>query len=299
MVEKVSTPQPGDTWMLNAGGTSLAATRTGFGAPIVCLHAIGHGAGDFARLPVQLGGQYQVIAIDWPGHGASLPDAMPPTAGRYAELLDGVMDALEASLGISSAYLLGNSIGGTAAIRFAAERPDRVRGLVLCNPGGLQPVKFLARFVCRWMAAFFARGIRGDARFASQFRRYYERDVLSAPEAAWRREEIIATAEQIAPLLTLAWEGFARKDSDLRHLGPKITCPVLFAWAKGDRYIAWSRSKRAARAFPNHQVRLFDGGHAAFLEDPAAFAATLKEFIEASSDTAATISKTSHRRSAG
>ena len=286
MKETASTNEPGDTLMLDAGGTSLAATRTGSGPPIVCLHAIGHGARDFVRLPAQLGGQYQVIAIDWPGHGASPPDAKPPTARRYAELLGGVMDALEASLGVSSAYLLGNSIGGTAAMRFTAEHPDRVRGLILCNPGGLQRVNFLARFICRWMASFFIRSVRGDARFASQFRRYYERDVLSAPEASWRREEIIATAEQVAPLLALAWEGFARKDSDLRHLAPKITCPVLFAWARRDRYIAWSRSKRAARAFPNHQVQLFDGGHAAFLEDPAAFAATLKQFIDASADKA-------------
>jgi pimeloyl-ACP methyl ester carboxylesterase len=57
----------------------------------------------------------------------------------------------------------------------------------------------------------------------------------------------------------------------LRHLAPEVTCPILFAWAKGDRYIAWSRSKRAALKFPNRQVRFFDGGHSAFLEAPSAF----------------------------
>lgn len=284
MVEKPSTPKQGDAWTLEVGGTQLAATRTGSGTPIICLHAIGHSARDFMHLPAQLGGRCQIIAIDWPGHGASPLEAKPPSTERYCELLGGITDRMKTSLGISSAYILGCSIGGTAAIRFAAEHPDRVRGLILCNPGGLQPVNFVARFVCRRMAAFFARGVGGDPRFASQFRRYYERDVLSAPEAAWRREEIIASAGQIAPLLAQAWAGFARKESDLRHLGPTILCPVLFAWTKGDRYVAWSRSKRAARAFPNHQVRLFNGGHAAFLEDSAAFAAALKEFIEASSE---------------
>ena len=296
MVERPSTPEPGDAWMLETGGTRLAATRAGFGPPVLCLHAIGHGARDFVHLAAQLDGQYQIIALDWPGHGASPPDARPPSVERYAELLNGVTDRLKTSLGISPAYILGSSIGGAAAIRFAAEHPDRVLGLILCNPGGLQPVNFLARFVCGRMAAFFARGVRGDARFAAQFRRYYERDVLSGPEAAWRRDEIIATAEQIAPLLEQAWAGFARTEADLRHLGPKIACPVLFAWTKGDRYVAWSRSRRAALRFPNHQVRLFNGGHAAFLEDPAAFAAALKQFIGASSGQATTSSKISGLR---
>ena len=282
MVEKASTPEAGDTWMLDAAGIRLAVTRTGHGIPIICLHAIGHGARDFVNLSARLGGQYQIIALDWPGHGASPPEEKPPSAGRYAELLDGVTDALETSLGISSAYILGNSIGGTAAIRFAAKRPDRVRGLILCNPGGLQPVNFLARLVCRRMAAFFARGVRGDPSFAAKFRGYYERDVLSGAQATWRREEIIATAAQMAPLLEQAWAGFAKPDADLRHLVTKIACPVLLAWAKNDRYVAWSRSKRAALAFPNKQICLFNGGHAAFLEDPAAFAEALGEFIQTS-----------------
>lgn len=271
-----------DHWMLDAAGIRLAVTRTGHGLPIVCLHAIGHGARDFALLSELLGQQHQVFAIDWPGHGASPHETTPPGVKRYAELLEGVTNELENSLGISSAYILGNSIGGTAAMRFAAARPDRVRGLILCNPGGLQPINFVARFVCRRMAAFFARGVRSDVRFPMQFRRYYEREVLPGPSAAWRREEIIETAVQMAPLLEQAWAGFAKPDADLRHLVTKIACPVLLAWAKNDRYVAWSRSKRAALAFPNKQIRLFNGGHAAFLEDPAAFAEALSEFIQTS-----------------
>jgi pimeloyl-ACP methyl ester carboxylesterase len=278
MDSEISTAGPIDRFVLEAAGARLAITRAGTGPAIICLHAIGHGARDFARLPDALGWQYQVIAIDWPGHGASPNEAAPASAARYAELLDAAIDAL----GISSAYILGNSVGGAAAIRYAASRPDRVRGLILCNPAGLQSVNFIARFVCRRMAAFFARGVRGDPRFAAQFRHYYERDVLPAPAATWRREEIVATAQQVAPILQQAWNGFAEPDADLRHLAPKVTCRVLLAWTKGDRYVAWSRSRRAALTFPNRQVRLFNGGHSAFLEDPAAFAEALKQFVETS-----------------
>jgi pimeloyl-ACP methyl ester carboxylesterase len=265
-----------DRLMLDVSGTRLAVTRAGTGPAVVCLHAIGHGARDFARLADKFSSQYQVISLDWPGHGASPHEMAPANARRYAELLEATIDAL----GISSAYILGNSVGGAAAIRYAAARPDRVRGLILCNPAGLQPVNFIARFVCRRMSAFFARGARGHPRFAGQFRRYYEREVLPASAATWRREEIIANARQVAPILQQAWNGFAAPDADLRRLAPKIACPVLLAWTKGDRYIAWSRSRRAALSFPHRTVCLFDGGHSAFLEDPASFAQALRQFVK-------------------
>jgi hypothetical protein len=98
--------------------------------------------------------------------------------------------------------------------------------------------------------------------------RYYERDVLPASPAAGRREEIIATAQQVASMLQQAWIGFAEPDADLRHLAPKTNYPVLIAWTRGDRYVAWSRSKRAALAFLNRQVRLFNGGHSASSNNP-------------------------------
>jgi pimeloyl-ACP methyl ester carboxylesterase len=285
----ISTVVPVEQFMIEVSGARLAVTRAGLGSPIICLHAIGHGARDFARLADELGRQYQFISIDWPGHGASPRELAPAGAARYAELLESVVD----TFGISPVHILGNSVGGAAAIRYAALHPDRVRGLILCNPAGLTPVNFVARYVCRRMAAFFARGARDDPRFAAQFRRYYECEVLPAAAATWRREEIIATAAGVAPILQQAWNGFAEADADLRHLVPKVRCPTLFAWAKADRYVAWSRSKRAALKFPNRQVRLFDGGHSAFLEEPSAFVEALKEFISTSSPGAEAIPKMS------
>ncbi|HEY7843498.1 MAG TPA: alpha/beta hydrolase [Bradyrhizobium sp.] len=265
-----------DRLVLEAAGARLAITRAGRGSiSLVCLHAIGHGARDFMRIADEFGPGAEVIAIDFPGHGASPPELAAPGERRYAELLGATLDALE----LASVFILGNSVGGAAAIRYAAAHPKRVRGLILCDPAGLQPVNLVTRFICRRMSAFFARGARGDPRFPAQFRRYYEREVLPSRQASWRREEIIASALDVAPILQQAWRGFAEGDADLRQLGPQIKCPVLFAWSKRDRYVAWSRSKRAALAFPYAQVRFFEGGHSAFLEEPAAFALALKQFL--------------------
>jgi pimeloyl-ACP methyl ester carboxylesterase len=55
---------------------------------------------------------------------------------------------------------------------------------------------------------------------------------------------------------------------------------VLYAWAKNDAAIAWSRSRRAALTAPDHAIAMFDASHSAFLEQPEAFDAALVHFLE-------------------
>lgn len=273
-VRPAPAPEP---FSIAAGGTQLHGFRQGAGPAVLCLHATGHGARDFARLAERLGHRYRFVALEWPGQGDSPREVAPASAARYAELLTGAVDAL----GLDRFVILGNSIGGAAAIIYAATHPGRVRGLVLCNPGGLQRVGLIARVYCRRMAKFLGGGERGEKSFARKFRRYYERTVLPKQAAAWRREEIIATANAISPILQEAWKSFGRRDADIRHLTPKLACPVFYAWAKNDFAVAWSRSKRAALRAPKAKVEMFDAGHAAFLEQPEKFEATLTAFMDA------------------
>src|SRR5712692_8642210 len=59
-------------------GVSLAyADSGGSGPTIICLHAIGHGARDFADLSRRMAPDYRVIALDFPGQGNSGGDSQP------------------------------------------------------------------------------------------------------------------------------------------------------------------------------------------------------------------------------
>lgn len=256
-------------------GVRLGLDDDGAGDPLVCLHAIGHDARDFGGVRARWRDRHRVIALDWPGQGRSLHDDRPATATRYAELLDGVLDALR----VESCVVLGNSIGGAAAITHAARHPERVRGLVLENPGGLAPVDdHLARTALAGMARFFAAGARGAVWFRPAFAFYY-RLVLQRRAARDARARIVGRAYELAPVLEQAWRGFAEPEADLRHLAPRIGCPVLFAWATRDQFVTLTRSLPAIRTFPDATLVRFSAGHAAHLETPAAFEAALEEFL--------------------
>lgn len=266
---------PDPVLWIEAAGATIAVMRRGRGVPVLCLHAIGHGARDFEPLANLIGQDFEIIALDWPGQGRSLPDTQPPTAQRYAEILVAAMDVLN----LRKPIVIGNSIGGTAALIAAAEDPRRFLALVLCDSGGLAPLNGFARFVIARLAALFRAGENGKTWFARGFRFYYRRLVLPSHTARQQRERIIASAYEIAPLLRAAWEGFALPQSDLRHLVPRITCPVWIAWARSDRVIPWAICRKAARRFPVHRVQLFRGGHAAFLENPKDFAKGFRRFV--------------------
>lgn len=251
---------------LESSAGTIAVTQTGQGRPVVCLHATGHSGRDFKRLGERLGNQFSFYAIDWPGQGHSSHDPVPASAARYSAILKEIWPRL----GLVHPMIIGNSIGGAAAIRFAAEHPSAVSGLVLCNPGGLTSVNWITKFYCRRVAKRFARGAQGDPSFPAWFEKYYQ-GILRGPAAEWRRKEIVASGPEVAGVLAQAWNSFANEDADIRHLVGQLQMPVLYAWAKNDAVVRWSWSKRAALTAPTHEVELFKGGHAAFLEQPAAF----------------------------
>ncbi len=259
---------------VDVGGVRLAYNDEGYGPAVVCLHAIGHGARDYAELRLRLRDRFRVIALDWPGQGQSGPDRAPASVARYAELLRLFLIAIR----VERAVLIGNSIGGGAAIRYAFDQPHHVRGLVLANPAGLDPRDRLSGWAIAAMVRLFAGGSRGAGWFPFAFAQYYKL-VLSGGFAERQRARIVASAAEIAPVLQQAWESFAAPESDLRALAPNIHCPVLFAWAMRDRFVQLTRNLPAIRSFPSATLETFLAGHAPHLETPAAFEKAVERFL--------------------
>jgi 4,5:9,10-diseco-3-hydroxy-5,9,17-trioxoandrosta-1(10),2-diene-4-oate hydrolase len=256
-------------------GVRLSYDDEGDGIPIVCLHAIAHGAADYDSLRERLREQYRIIALDWPGHGKSGDDPADPSDARYAELLAEFVRQLE----LDSMILIGNSIGGAAAIRFTATHPDLVRVLVVANPGGLFQRAPGVKLFLRLFARFFEAGANGAKWYPPLFTLYYNRVLLRAPAAA-QRARIIAAARDYAPLLARAWRGFAENSSDLRELAAQIRCPVLVAWATRDIVNPLWANRSGIRRFADVQLAKFRAGHVPFLETPDEFVSTLLQFLE-------------------
>src|SRR5919197_5539267 len=108
------------------------------------LHGGGPGASawsNFGRnLPV-FAQRYRTILVDQPGFGDS---DKPEITKQYFTFSADALLALLDKLGVERVHLVGNSLGGGTAVRFALRHPDRADRLVLMGPGGLSLNVFAA-----------------------------------------------------------------------------------------------------------------------------------------------------------
>ena len=261
--------------MVLSGGLELAYSDSGGSGPVlICLPAIGHGSRDFEDLSLRLAPQYRVLALDFPGQGNSGPDIEPASATRYTELLSQFIDMLK----LNSVVLIGNSIGGATSIRYASLHPQRVKAIVLCDSGGLGKSNLISKIFIESFVQFFAAGRRGAFWFPWAFDRYYRHVLIMAP-AHEERDRIIRTAYEIASPLEQAWRSFARPEENLLAMLPSIQCPVLLAWTRQDFVIPLKYAEPSFGLLRNHRLEIFEGGHAAFLEDPDHFERCIREFL--------------------
>jgi pimeloyl-ACP methyl ester carboxylesterase len=100
--------------------------------PVVVLHGASANLEDVhMALGERLGGRRRVIFVDRPGLGFSTRPAGQGASPAYqAAVLRNILD----QLGIARAIVVGHSWGGTLALTFALDCPERTAGLVLIAP---------------------------------------------------------------------------------------------------------------------------------------------------------------------
>jgi len=108
---------------------SIYYTNTGKGKPIVLLHGFLENASMWYVIAKDFSKKHQVICIDLLGHGKSGIVAKTHTMEEMASAVKEVLDTLN----ISSATIIGHSMGGYVALAFAEKYTKCVSHLILLN----------------------------------------------------------------------------------------------------------------------------------------------------------------------
>jgi len=138
---------------LQLAGISTAVLEGGEGPPVVLLHGPMANATHWMRVIPGLAATHRVIVPDLPGHGASeVTDGGPINAGRVLEWLDGL---IAKTCGMPP-VLVGQTLGGAIALRFAIEKDRRPGALVLVDTFGLRPFRPTPEFGIA-LSGFLAR----------------------------------------------------------------------------------------------------------------------------------------------
>lgn len=224
---------------------------------VLLLHGFGSSLHTWDTWATVLRERHRVLRIDLPGHGLSGPDATGDYGdARSLALLVALLDAR----GLSRVTLVGHSIGGRIAWRFAAEHPDRIERLVLVAPDGFASPGFeygrapevpAVLTAMRWVLPRAALKANLEPAFADPamlddalLTRYHE--LMLAPgnrEALLHRMRQTVLEDPVPRLAT-------------------IRVPVLLVWGERDAMIPVTNAGDYLRALPDATLERLPGvGH--------------------------------------
>lgn len=258
-------------------GLRVHVRDEGTGPPLLFLHGAGSSLHTWDAWARQLRWGYRVVRIDLPPFGLSdrhPEDRYGPEA--YLEVMDALMEALE----IEDPVVVGNSVGGYVAARYAAHNPEGTRGAVLLAPAGypqtlpgvlrLVALRGLGRAVSwltpRWLVERTVRRAYADPERvpAAVVDRHHE--LLRGPGNRQGFRDVVLLMD------------------DLRLDEPNwvedVTVPTLLMWGEEDRFVPVELAPRWLEDLPDAElVRLPDVGHVPMEEAPVRSLALLRPFL--------------------
>ncbi len=268
---------------VDVNGMNGHYAMAGNGPPVVLLHGLGASHLTWQENIKALAAHFTVYAMDIPGHGDSVKHGVDYTIEASVAFTFGFLDAM----GLQSAALVGNSMGGLIALRSALAEPDRVSHLCLIDTAGFgkeiapvlrtMPLPFVGEYAeskatrstSNMLRQIFAgRKVATEALTAELVR------TRSLPGA---RAAVLKTLREGVNIF-----GMKRKHRLLKRL-PELPMPIMVVWGGLDRFFPIARAYAAVDAVPS--TRLFvlpDSGHWPHMQEPEVFNLELTAFLNGS-----------------
>jgi 2-succinyl-6-hydroxy-2,4-cyclohexadiene-1-carboxylate synthase len=260
-------------------GLTIHVAECGGGPAVILLHGFTGSIETWSSFLPAFAARNQVIALDQPGHGRSSSPSDPRRyrLGRLSGDIATVLDAME----VDRAVLLGYSMGGRAALRFAVDHPDRIAGLVLesASPGIADEKQKLER---RASDSSLADKIETDGveAFVDGWETLSlwdsQRSVPQVARDGLRRQRLLNNRLGLANSLRGAG---AAEDEYMVGAASAIKAPTLFiAGALDSKYVALAKTLQRSIAGSRLEI-IPNSGHATHLEQPQAFASAVTAFL--------------------
>lgn len=285
-----------NTATVSVGGADkqIFYTDTGTGPAVLLLHGGGPGASglsNYSRNIDALARQYRIVVPDMPGYGRSTKgvDASDPF-GYLANAIRGLLDHLQ----LPSAHLVGNSYGGSAALRLALDTPSRVGKLVLMGPGGIGTTRGLPTSGLQNLLSYYGGSGPSREKLAAFVRKYLvydpatvSDDMIDARYQASIDPEVVASPPLRRPsgptALRTLWRMDLTRDSRLSAL-PN---PTLLLWGRDDKVNKPAGATYLLHTMPNAElVMTSHTGHWMQWERAELFNRLVTEFLSPESQLA-------------
>ncbi|MEE8057395.1 MAG: alpha/beta hydrolase [Pseudomonadales bacterium] len=255
--------------ILNLDDIDLYYEIVGDGEPLLFIHGLGSSCRDWEQQVSFFANRYKVIVFDVRGHGKSNKPPGPYSIPLFATDTVKMLKAL----GISSAHIVGISMGGMIAFQLAVSQPEVVRSLVIVNSSPEFIVQTLKLRMQVWQRFLIVRllGMRKIGKVLSKrlFPKAEQEELRAVFVERWAENDAKAYREAMAAII--GWSVADRIDD--------IGCPTLMIAADGDYTPVVVKEAYVERMAKAKLVVIEDSKHALPLEKPKEFNVVLEGFL--------------------
>ena len=233
-------------YVANGGSGQLHYARAGRGPTIVCLHQTPRSWDEYREVMLLLRDEFQLIAMDLPGMGASSSADEGVSIEAYANAVITLIKALACA----PVILCGHHTGGVVALEVAASAPDLCSALILSSTPWIDAGERDARR--RKQSIDSVSRTRGGTHLVELWRqrsKYY-------PENLEYMDRFIADAMTCADPV----EGHGAVGVyAMEKAAPRVSCPILLVEHSQDPF-ASQHTGRLREAFPSAVLEQIPSG---------------------------------------
>jgi 2-hydroxymuconate-semialdehyde hydrolase len=252
------------------------------GVPVLLMHGSAIGitaaANFYLTIPALTEAGYRAIAPDLYGYGwTQAPDGVEASRTNQVDLMCRLLDAL----GLESAYVIGNSLGGMVSTSMALWHPEKVRGNIVIGTGQASwkhGKRFESNPSSRTMSTEYSREIvkrsmehlvNNPAIVAAPLLEY--RIQMAEMPGAWERYQASTKMREIT-----------KRDHPFdEELASKSPVPTLFIFGREDRVNPPEDALAGAEAFQHADLVVFGHcGHWTMIERADDFNALMLRFLQ-------------------
>lgn len=242
----------------------------GQGPVVVLSHALGCDLHMWDEVAADLCADHLVVRYDHRGHGRSQGGR---TAFDMGDLADDAAELI-AQLTHEPVHFVGVSMGGMAAQALAVRHPQRVRSITVAHAASHYAADAQAGWEAR-IATVQAQGMEAIADGALQ--RWLTPDYVAGHPK--RVAQLRSTLVQTDPV-AYAQACRAVANIALQAGNARITCPSLVIAGTHDAATPLACSQAIAAQIPGGQLVCIDAAHIGCVEQPAAFAALVRQLVQ-------------------
>ena len=254
---------------VKVNGIFINYELAGKGKCLALIHGLGGSLNTWHQQVAAFSERYQVLTWDVRGFGGSDRPRGEYSATLFASDLAGLLRKLS----VERAYVLGHSMGGVIALRFALDHPELTAGLIVSasssevNPKAIEYWDDLAATVEK-------KGMEAVP---------FDPARVFSKEFGARNPDLVAAFARTRPVNDPnAYARAARAMARYNYtpeLG-KITCPTLVIVGDQDMVTPPGGSVIMSRRIPGSKLIIFKGlGHVSYVENPEVYNSAVLGFL--------------------